>query len=367
MSQGSTPHAEMVELAPRLLEKTHNGVLVTDPNGRIRLVNPALARILPLVPNPVGRAVYEAIPVSSVVAAIEQDPLTEQEVSLRLGRRDLVVRVTSLGKNNGRLTIVHDVTRIRQAERYRRQFVANVSHELRTPATAIAGYAETLLADREHLPDDAVRMIEVILRNGRRLTELFDDLLHLARLDSMDEPPPLYPTVLANVVTESIDKLMALAEQREVTVEVKVPGHLTALANRDALGHVVVNLVGNAIKYSHTGGHVVVRGVPADGAVLLEVVDQGIGIDPAYHDRIFQRFFRVDKGRARAQGGTGLGLAIVKHLSKAMKAKVEVRSKKGRGSTFRLRLLEATDAPPAELGVDDSVDRDASGCREASS
>jgi two-component system phosphate regulon sensor histidine kinase PhoR len=336
------PTPEIQELAPRLLEKTHNGVLVTDPTGRIRLVNPALARILPLVPDPVGRTVYEAIPVASVVEAIEQEP-SEQELSLRLGRRDLVVRVTSLGKNNGRLTIVQDVTRIRQAERYRRQFVANVSHELRTPATAIAGYAETLLADRERLPPDVVRMVEVILRNGRRLTELFDDLLHLARLDSMDEPPPLYATSLANAVAESIDKLAALAEQREVTIETAVPAGLMALANRDALGHVVVNLVGNAIKYSHSGGHVVVRGIPADGAVILEVIDQGIGIDPAYHDRIFQRFYRVDKGRARTQGGTGLGLAIVKHLSKAMKAKIEVRSKKGRGSTFRLRLLEAMD------------------------
>jgi two-component system phosphate regulon sensor histidine kinase PhoR len=332
---------ELIELAPRLLERTHNGILVTDPSGRIRLVNPALEQILPLVPNPVGRTVYEAIPVAAIVDIIEQKTQGDQETTVRLGRRDLVVRVTSLGNNNGLLTIVHDVTRIRQAERYRREFVANVSHELRTPATAIAGYAETLLADRDRLPPDVVRMVEVILRNGRRLTELFDDLLHLAKLDAMDEPPPLQPTALANVVAESIDKLAALAESRQVTIQVQVPEHLLALANRDALGHVIVNLVSNAIKYSHEGGSVQVRARPDDSAVLFEVIDEGIGIDPAHHDRIFQRFYRVDKGRARAQGGTGLGLAIVKHLSKAMKAKVEVRSKKGRGATFRLRLLEA--------------------------
>lgn len=336
---------EMIHLAPLLLERTPNGVLVTDDAHRIQLVNPALERILPLVPSPVGRLAFEAIPVAAIVEAIQRTPLDEQEFTVRLGTRDLVVKVISLGTSKGRLTIVQDVTRIRQAERYRRHFVANVSHELRTPATAIAGYAETLLADRERLPPDVVRMVEVILRNGRRLTELFDDLLHLARLDSMDEPPPLHPTLLLHIVAESIDKLSALAEARSVTVEVRVPAELEAMANRDALGHVLVNLVSNAIKYSHEGGLVRVMGRPADGTVLLEVIDQGIGIDPAYHDRIFQRFYRVDKGRARAQGGTGLGLAIVKHLSKAMKAKVEVRSKKGRGSTFRLRLLEVRPGP----------------------
>lgn len=336
---------ELVSLAPLLLERTPNGVLVTDDEGRIRLVNPALERILPIVPKPVGRLAFEAIPVADIVDAIERKPLDEQEFTVRLGTRDLVIRVINLGPNKGRLTIVQDVTRIRQAERYRRHFVANVSHELRTPATAIAGYAETLLADRDRLPPDVVRMVEVILRNGRRLTELFDDLLHLARLDSADEPPPLHPTLLANMVAESIDKLAALAEARNITVHTQVPASLQGMANRDALGHILVNLISNAIKYSHEGGTVRIVGRPDDGTVLLEVIDQGIGIDPAYHDRIFQRFYRVDKGRARAQGGTGLGLAIVKHLGKAMKAKVEVRSKKGRGSTFRLRLLEAPAAP----------------------
>ena len=336
---------ELVALAPRLLERTPNGILVTDPEGRVRLVNPALRRMLPLVPNPVGRFPIEAIPVEAVVEAIEQTPDAERETAVRLGTRDLVIRVVPLGSTSGVLTIVQDVTRIRQAERYRRHFVANVSHELRTPATAIAGYAETLLADRDRLPPDAARMVEVILRNGRRLTELFDDLLHLARLDAMDEPPPLHPTQLANVVAESIDKLAALAESRSVTIQVQIPETLEAQANRDALGHVIVNLVSNAIKYSHDGGTVQVIGEPSDGTVLLEVIDEGIGIDPAYHERIFQRFYRVDKGRARAQGGTGLGLAIVKHLSKAMHATVEVRSKKGRGSTFRLRLLDADHHP----------------------
>lgn len=334
-------------LAITMLERTPNGILVTDPDGRVRLVNRALSSMVPVVPKPVGRRPLEAVPVPVLADALTRMPPSEQEISHRIGTRDLLIRVVPLGARFGRLAIVQDVTRIRQADRYRREFVANVSHELRTPATAIAGYAETLLADRERLPPDVVRMVETIHRNGLRLTELFDDLLQLARLDAMDEPPPPSAVGLASVVAESIDKLAALAESRQVRVLSTVPDDLDAYANRDALGHVIANLVSNAIKYSHEGGEVRIHARPDDGCVTLEVVDEGIGIDPAHHDRIFQRFYRVDKGRTRTQGGTGLGLAIVKHLCKAMKARIEVRSRKGRGSTFRLRMREVPRELPA--------------------
>ena len=337
-------------LVVTVLERTPNGVLVTDPQGRVRLVNRALATMIPVVPRPVGRMPLEAVPVKVLADALSQASPSEQEISHRIGTRDLLIRVVDLGPGHGRLAIVQDVTRIRQADRYRREFVANVSHELRTPATAIAGYAETLLADRERLPPDVVRMVETIHRNGLRLTELFDDLLQLARLDATDEPPPLSPVGLTSAVAESIDKLSALAESRQVKVRSTVPEDLDAYANRDALGHIIANLVSNAIKYSHEGGKVLIQGRPGDKCVLLEVIDEGIGIDTAHHDRIFQRFYRVDKGRTRTQGGTGLGLAIVKHLSKAMKARIEVRSRKGRGSTFRLRLREVphSETPEAD-------------------
>lgn len=327
-------------LAATMIDRTPNGVLVTDASGRVRMANRALQTMVPVVPSPVGRMPIEAVPVPAIAEALSAATEGERELELRIGTRDLFVRVVAMGPGRGRLAIVQDVTRIRQAERYRREFVANVSHELRTPATAIAGYAETLLAEPERLPPDVVRMIEVILRNGRRLTELFDDLLHLARLDSMDEALPLEPVQLAGAVAEAVDKHAALADARKVTVQATVTNNLMALANRDALGHVLANLVSNAIKYSHEGGLVRVRGVPDDDGPLIEVIDQGIGIDPTHHDRIFQRFYRVDKGRTRTQGGTGLGLAIVKHLSKAMRARVEVKSRKGRGSTFRLWLQE---------------------------
>ena len=329
-------------LAQVMVQRTPNGVLVTDAQGRVRLCNPALSRMVPVVPDPVGRRPIEAVPVDAIAAALDADDEVEQ--TLRLGHKDLLLRVVPLGPGRGRLAIVQDVTRLRAAERYRQEFVANVSHELRTPATAIAGYAETLLHDRDRLSPDVARMVEVIPRNGRRLTELFDDLLHLARLDAAQSPLELEPLPLAPLVHEAADKLGALADERRVTVRLQLPADLQAVANRDALGHVISNLLSNAIKYSHAGGEVEVRGRPRPEGVILEFVDQGVGIDPVHHDRIFERFYRVDRGRARDAGGTGLGLAIVKHLCKKMGARVELTSRPTRGSTFRLVLQEAPEA-----------------------
>jgi two-component system phosphate regulon sensor histidine kinase PhoR len=327
------------QLAKVLVERSPNGVLVTDAAGRVRLCNPALSRMVPVVPNPIGRRPIEAVPVEAIGAALDGDE--ESEFPLRIGNKDLLVRVVQLGERRGTLAIVQDVSRLGAAERYRQEFVANVSHELRTPATAIAGYAETLLADEGALEPTVSHMVRVILRNARRLTELFEDLLTLARLDASQEPLPLEPIRVRSIVSECVDKLAPLAEQRRIRVVVKVDELLCAQANREALLHVVTNLLSNAIKYSHEGATVRVQGTLRPDGVQLEVEDQGIGIAPLHHDRIFQRFYRVDKGRARKAGGTGLGLAIVKHFVRRMHGRISLRSSPGVGSTFRLMLVEA--------------------------
>ena len=187
---------------------------------------------------------------------------------------------------------------------------------------------------------------EVIARNGRRLTDLFDDLLVLSKLDGREGPLPLRSVELAPVVAEAIDKSRAMADQRRIYFEVLVPPWMRVRANRDALGHVIGNLVTNAVKYSFEDGLVTVRAQVRKGFVLVEVIDVGIGIDPAYQDRVFDRFFRVDKGRSRAAGGTGLGLSIVKKMVEKMGAAVEVRSRPNKGSVFRVLLRPAEDAMP---------------------
>lgn len=333
-------------LAKLVLDLSPNGVLVTDASGRIRGYNPALGRMVPLVPDPVGRAPVDALPLPAVAEALDPARVGECELSVQIGTRDLLVRVVPFGAGGGRLCIVQDVSRLRQAERYRQEFVANVSHELRTPATAIAGFAETLLQDPALLSPAAVGMVETILRNSRRLTSIFDDLLQLARLDAMDTPPPLAELALAPVVDELIDKHGPQAAARKVRLDRSVSPGLWVMAHADALHHMLGNLVSNAVKYSNEGGDVLIRARPRHNGVIIEVIDHGIGIDPVHHERIFERFYRVDRGRARSAGGTGLGLAIVKHLAKAMKAKVEVRSRPGRGSTFRV-WIAGGDGPAA--------------------
>ena len=333
-------------LADVLVEVSPNGVLVTDGEGRLLRVNPAAFRLLPMLGEPLGRLASEAVLLPAVASALLPGAPTDQELSISVGKRDLLVRTQGLSRGahpgpGGRLVLVEDVTRLRQAERYRSEFVANVSHELRTPATSIAGYAETLLEDREHLDPQVARMVEVIHRNARRLTALFDELLYLSRLDSREDPLPVNAVALPPVVVECMEKVAGLAAEKDVTLQSFGLEEVRVLANREALGHVLQNLVENAIKYSHQGGVVTVGARRRDRGWRIEVIDVGIGIDRIHHDQIFERFYRVDKGRSRSAGGTGLGLAIVRSLCDKMGATISLRSQLGSGSVFRVWLPEA--------------------------
>jgi signal transduction histidine kinase len=183
---------------------------------------------------------------------------------------------------------------------------------------------------------------------------MFEDLLTLARLDALEESLPVEDVELAPIIAECIDRVRSAARARRIYFEVFVPVGQRAIANRDALAHVVGNLINNAVKYSHEEGLVTVRAQRRDPFVLVEVIDVGLGIDPIHHERIYQRFYRVDRGRSRAAGGTGLGLAIVKKLVDKMGCAIEVRSRPGHGSVFRLLLprarAEVEPVPPPSAG-----------------
>jgi two-component system phosphate regulon sensor histidine kinase PhoR len=337
-----------IELARVMLESSPNGILVTDAEGYVRVINRAMGDMLPLVPNAIGRSPIEVVPQPDLADALRSDRSDEVEFTLVSGNRDLYIRVVSMQPEGGRLALVQDVTTLRRAEQYRSEFVANVSHELRTPATAIVGYAETLLEDRDTLDPYVVDMVEVIFRNAKRLNLLFEDLLTLSRLDARDGPLPMTSVQLLPIVVEAMDKVRPQAEAKRIHFEVLVSEDMRVHGNRDALGHVVGNLVSNAVKYSFDTGVVTVRAQYRERFVLLEVIDVGMGIGPVHLKRIFERFYRVDKGRARAVGGTGLGLAIVQKLVEAMGAAIEVRSRPGDGSVFRV-LLEPPREPPSRV------------------
>ncbi|MEL6343892.1 MAG: ATP-binding protein [Myxococcota bacterium] len=333
------------QLAAIFVERSPNGILVCGPNGRLRVVNPAVREMIPLVPDPIGRLPGEAVPIPEIAAALTRPRSQEQEFELPHGGRDLLVRIVPMGQDDGQMVILQDVTRLKQEERYRAEFVGNVSHELRTPTTSIVGYSETLLEERDRLAPDLYAMIETIHRNALRLSALFEDLLSLARLDGTRTLPTVSISV-SSIFREVIDKWSPSASERGISFQTAVPRGLKVSGHYPALVHVVGNLVENAVKYSDDNGLVTLRSWTRGGRVCLEVIDLGIGMEPSQHKRIFERFYRVDKSRSRAAGGTGLGLALVKRLADIMQAEIEVRSAPGKGSVFRVWMPPAIDEAP---------------------
>jgi len=236
--------------------------------------------------------------------------------------------------------VFHDVTELRRLERVRREFVANVSHELKTPLTAIRGFAETLQA--EGLSEaQRHQYLDVVLRHARRLSALIDDLLELSRIEGRQGFLEAVPVDVGALARGLLRDLGPRLKARTLQVDIRAEGAGRAVADRRALEQVLLNLLDNAIKYTDPGGRVVIR-VRDDGdRVRTDMADTGIGIPEGDQLRVFERFYRVDKARARDLGGTGLGLSIVKHLVQAMDGEVYVESKEREGTTFTVLLPRA--------------------------
>ena len=323
-----------------MVRETPNGLVVIDGGGVVRRASPALGRLLGFDADPVGRRPIETIPLPAFQYVIDEAARTREvsERSITHEGRELLLRAVPSSEGVGVLGVVLDLTSIGAAERVRREFVANVSHELRTPITAVVGYAEALDEERARLPEDVHPMVDAIRRNSERLRLLVEDVLHLSQIESRPHDVLLTRELVFPVIAAIVERFAPVAERRGVAFAGPPPSDMEALINADALEHALSNLVDNAVKYTPTGGTVRIRMIALDGAVEVWVEDTGPGIDAIHHPRIFERFYRVDPGRARALGGTGLGLALVKHLCSAMRAEIRLDSHLGRGSRFGLRL-----------------------------
>jgi two-component system phosphate regulon sensor histidine kinase PhoR len=230
------------------------------------------------------------------------------------------------------------LTRLKQLERTREEFVANVSHELRTPLSLIKGYVETLLDGAKDNPEVATKFLHTIQRNSERLQFLIEDLLTISELESGRLKMNLQSIRLRSLVDRVLEDFKTQAESRRVELTNDVP-ELTAGGDSDRLQQVLGNLVGNAIKYGRDGGHVSVTGRLLNGnSIELCVQDDGPGIPAESLERVFERFYRVDKARSREQGGTGLGLSIVKHIVAGHGGKVWAKSDLGHGTAFYFTL-----------------------------
>jgi len=339
------------DLLGGIVRSMHEGLLVLDGSGRIAMVNPALRKMLLLGSDVVGKYPLEVIRHPDFAALLDQCKRLPEPAPIELELvapqpTFLLLQAVRIADTGGLLLVFVDVSEIRRLERIRTDFVANVSHELRTPITAIRGYAETLRAGALSDPGVAATMVEIIFRQSERLSRLVEDLLELSRLEGKELKLAEQPVSLQEVANRAADAVRPRAQSKGIRLEMRIPAELTALADERAVEQVLLNLLDNAVKYMSSGGEVSISGRARDGRCEIEVRDSGIGIEAKYLPRLFERFYRVDKGRSREMGGTGLGLAIVKHLVAGMKGEVRVESRPGIGSTFTVILpAAAPDAP----------------------
>ena len=327
------------------------GVLVVRPDGRIRLTNQALRSPFAISEEAVGKTVLEAfrnVPLHELVSEVIQkgDVAARELTFLTPNERAYELSATRLQDHQGALSgvivVFHDITRMRQFENTRKEFVANVSHELRTPLSIIKGYVETLLDEQPPDEETAREFLQTIQRHSRRLEALIADLLSISALESQQARLNFEPVRMQAAAQSVVDELARQAFEKFVTVLLEIPEQLPAVrADAQRLHQVLFNLLDNAIKYTPSGGHVTIRAEEKNGFIETTVADDGPGIAPEHLPHVFERFYRVDKARSRELGGTGLGLSIVKHIVQSHTGRVWAESELEKGSTFYFTLPRA--------------------------
>jgi two-component system, OmpR family, phosphate regulon sensor histidine kinase PhoR len=331
-----------------LFNSMSEGVLILDQSGRVQLVNRSLLEFFGLKVDVRGQTIMEAFRLQELAEVARRLPQEKivQGVELQLPgvhggwlQFNAAAMLDRDGTQRGSILVFHDLTRLRQLENTRQEFVANVSHELRTPLSLIKGFVETLLDGAKDDPELSGRFLRTIEKHTDRLTFLIEDLLTISRLESGQIVMNLHEVELRKEAARVIEDLQARAAGKNVHLQNDVPVELTARADTDRLQQVLFNLVENAIKYGRNEGTVVIGGRRNDtGKVELWVQDNGPGIPGEAKDRVFERFYRVDRARSRETGGTGLGLSIVKHIVQAHGGEVWVKSELGQGAIFYFTL-----------------------------
>ena len=337
-----------------ILKGMAEGVLVVNNRGHIIMINEALRKLFSLSMEVVDKTPLEIIRNVELEAAIRKTIRDGKSSSFEL------TLPTSLGKifevnvvgilpslegsrktskeMRGAVAVFHDIGRLKELEKIRQDFVANVSHELRTPLTTIKGYAETLLegALKEEV---AFQFVQVIKRQSDRLAKIVDDLLTLSKIEMKEFQLKMEPLSLPELVEDVLNFIQETAEKKKISISSEIPSPLMVIGDRDYLEQILINLIDNAIKYGREGGKITVSAIQKNQSEIeVSVRDNGIGIPREDLPRIFERFYRVDKGRSQEMGGTGLGLSIVKHLVQVHGGRTWAESQQGKGSTFYFTL-----------------------------
>ena len=317
-----------------------DGVVAFDREGKVIHTNPAASRMLRRAftqQDSYGQLFGDLFPLEEV-EQVDGHLSAERMVAGRC--LELLLAPFARGDQGGVLVLIHDVTEQRAAEQTRKDFVANVSHELRTPLTNIRSYAETLEEGLGDMPaETAKNFLTVILNETDRMTHIVQDLLTLSRFDSGRSELHLARFPFAEAVQDTYQAVILDAQKHAHTVRLELPDKLPeVLADQERVMQVMMNIVSNAIKYTPDGGTITLSAGVREGRVWMEVDDNGIGIPPTDRERIFERFYRVDKARSRQSGGTGLGLSIAKEIAQLHEGDLYLVDKQGPGLTIRLEL-----------------------------
>ncbi len=332
-----------------IIESMREGVIVISREEELLLLNDAAKEMFAIDDAAIGRPYMETVrnpDLQRLISRMKQKKKSAtQEISVLYPQeKSYLVSVRVSPRYREIVVVIFDITEFKNLERIKADFVANVSHELRTPLTSIKGYIETLLDKSYDTDEEKKEFLEIIEENTDRLIAIASDLLVLSELeggetDTQDSRKGYEEIDIRETILRSVGSLDSLFSKNRVSLSLEIQDGMPAYrANRFLIERMIINLVENSAKYTPANGSVSVRASAQNGSLRIEVEDNGIGIPPEHHERIFERFYRVDKNRSREIGGTGLGLSIVKHIVIQHGGTIALRSSEGEGSTFTVEL-----------------------------
>lgn len=328
------------------LQNIPSATMLVNNHGEVVIVNEMYETLFNKGQS-IKRAHYEKIiHIHEVKRMIKEALITEKPINETLALKvnvhtkyfdAAVVPVLSRTRKKleGVVIVLHDITQLKTLEQMRKDFVANVSHELKTPITSIKGFTETLLDGAKENPETLDLFLDIILKEANRIQVLVSELLELSKIEQANHFT-MSKVNVSKKVFSSIEVMHPLAEKKQIEFDIQLEKDVFISAEPSKLKQVIINLLSNAINYSPQNAKVAVHVKKSDTHAIIEIIDEGIGIDEEERERIFERFYRVDKARSRDSGGTGLGLAIVKHIVEVFNGDIEVDSELGKGSTFRV-------------------------------
>lgn len=328
-----------------ILKSITDGIIILDPRGNILFANKSFKQLIKTDESPEGKHFIEVIRnldlLNLLRSAMNSMEEVGEELTIRKSWGEISIfakAMPMLGQEGGikfLIVLLHDITKLKQLENIRKDFVANVSHELKTPVTAIKGYAETLLDGAIDDRENASKFVEIIKKQADRLSELIDDLLTLSRIESGDIVIEKKNIAIEELVQSVFEIFMERAQKKGIKLDREISKNAIINADRNKIIQILINLVDNAIKFTEEGS-VKISFNMENGDFVLSVKDTGIGIPKEHLPRIGERFYRVDRARSRQLGGTGLGLAIVKHLVIAHGWDLKIDSEIGKGTEIKI-------------------------------